>query len=142
MTDQDPFRVGLERSLELLALVARNDPALSEEMEQSLRPFFEGPFPEAEPAVSLLNARRHLEWFLLERHSPSLFGVPIERLRDAWQALAEEESLGAEGLVALQQSFTGAFQVTGATESGAWLRDLAGLGDYALGAAPPGIGVG
>lgn len=126
----------LERSLEIYASVVREHPALREELESSLREFFGGPMPAGTGAAALHHARRHLEWFLLERHSPTLFGIPAERLIDVWRERAGGDPTD-EALASLLQSFSGVFQVTGRVGDGAWLRDLAGLGDYPL--ARPGV---
>lgn len=121
-----------DHALELLARLAREHEALAPELEASLPQFFDGPPPAGNPAATLQHARRHLEWFLLERHSPSLFGVPAERLLDPWRAAIDSAGLEEAAQRALLESFTGAFEVTELAEDGAWLRDLAGLGDYAL----------
>ena len=75
--------------------------------------------------------RRHFEWFLLERHSPALFGTPIERWADRWRAIATPELARFER--ALQASFSGVFAVTDVRPGeGVWLRDIAGFGGYPL----------
>lgn len=122
----------IEQAIELLAALARADERITDEFEASLTDFFEGPPPPGDLAATLLHSRRHLEWFLLERHSPGLFGVPAERLLEPWGVRVEKAGVGVEALRSVHESFTGAFLVTGFTEDVCWLRDLAGLGDYAL----------
>ncbi len=133
-----------ERAFELLADLARDREALWAEFEGSLTEFFGGPPPAGDAGETLRHARRHLEWFLLERHSPSQLGVPAERLLDQWRLRADEEAVDRQGVKSLLESFAGVFQVTAcaAEGEGAWVRDLAGLGDYALETTTPGTEVG
>jgi len=131
-----------EHAFGLLARLAREGPPLSAEMEGSVAEFFDGPIPAGDALATLHHARRHLEWFLLERHSAGLFGVPAERLLDQWRAMAKEAQLPEEAIGVIQDSFTGAFEVTGLAEDGAWLSDMAGLGDYALQRPPASLAVG
>jgi len=131
-----------EHAFGLLARLARESTPLSAELEGSLAEFFGGSLPAGDTLATLHNARRHLEWYLLERHSPALLGVPAERLLSSWRKAAVEDGLGEEAITTVQDSFTGAYEVTGLAEDGAWLRDLAGLGDYPLERAPAGLAVG
>jgi hypothetical protein len=72
-------------------------------------------------------ARRHLEWFLLERPSEELGGVPAEVLSDPWRA----QRGGTEDPGVFLNSLAGAFEVTGVDRSqGLWLRDIFGVGEY------------
>jgi hypothetical protein len=64
---------------------------------------------------------RHLEWFLLERVSPPLGGVPVEEL-------GYDEDLDLAHT--LRRSLVGVFEITSLAEDGTWLRDLAGFGEY------------
>lgn len=130
----------IDEGLEAFTALVREDPDLSAELESSVRAFFGGPPPAGDARETLLAARRHLEWFVLERHSPSLFGTPVERLLDAWRVRVAGGAAACE--TALLDSFCSVFRVgdvrrsgsTGET-GGAWLQDLAGFGSYAL-AAP------
>lgn len=128
----------IDRCLERLAGLARQDPALAEELVASAGEFFGGTPPSGSAAEVLGATRRHLEWFLLERHSPALFGVPIERWLERLRALPDAEPDGAEQ--ALLDSFTGLFEATDVRAGeGAWLRDVAGFGSFAL-VEPEGAG--
>ena len=107
-----------------MAQIAASAP-LELEFEESLKGFFARGLPQGNARDTLLAARRHLEWFLLERHSASLRGVPIDRL----QLPALEETMGAEwtdgasGRDALAGSFTGVFVVEESLPGeGAWGR--------------------
>ena len=70
----------LERGLGLYGELLAGDPELEREFAQS-----RSVFAAARPGNSeeqRLAARRHLEWFILERPSESLGGVPVEALQD------------------------------------------------------------
>ncbi len=136
----------IEHCLELLAAEVRADERLSEEFERSIPAFFHGAGPSAAGTgvgETLLAARRHLEWFLVEHHSPSLRGGVAERITDRFErrvaAIAEAEEGDAApalelALDALRRSHTGLFQVEPIRQGGAvWLRDLTGFGSFALG---------
>ncbi|MEM6672879.1 MAG: hypothetical protein AAF726_08535, partial [Planctomycetota bacterium] len=135
----------IERCLEILAGEVRADPTLTEEFEASIETFFRGAAPAAgaDVAETLLAARRHLEWFLLEHHSPSLRGSVAERLADRYETRVAEIGANEEdaNLEALEQAFdslrrsqTGIFEVEEIRRGeGAWLRDLTGFGSFALG---------
>ena len=147
----------IDRGLEILAAMVREDPAVGAELEASVGEFFGGSPPAGKPGEVLLAARRHLEWFVLERHSPALFGVPVERWLPAWSERAGEAL--AASADALLDSFGGVFAVGSGVgpESNPesdprsvprsdpdwdpysdpgdgilWLEDLAGFGSYAL----------
>jgi hypothetical protein len=123
----ESIELGLER---FTALIGEHS-QLREELGESGRDFFGGDPPRQNAAEALLAARRHLEWFLFERHSPSLFGSPSEHLLEAWLEEAPSE-LGDRGQV-LTQSFAGLFEVLELLPGvGCWLRDMAGFGSYAL----------
>lgn len=73
--------------------------------------------------------RRHLEWFLLERPSDALGGVPLDVLR---QAVLEGVDEGADKLYeTFRASSAGVFEVTSLeAENLLWCRDLLSLGEY------------
>ncbi|HIF40055.1 MAG TPA: hypothetical protein EYQ74_03005 [Planctomycetes bacterium] len=121
----------IELGLEQFAKLIGKHSQLREELGASGREFFGGDPPRQNAAEALLAGRRHLEWFLFERHSPALFGAPSEHLLEAW--LEESPSdLGDKGQV-LTQSFVGVFEVVELLpDVGCWLRDKAGYGSYAL----------
>jgi len=134
----------IERCLEILAREIRSDPTLAREFESSIETFFRGQAPGAgsNAKETLLAARRHLEWFLVEHHSPSLRGSIAERLEERYSdrlaelRRTEEDALVDElavALDALRRSHTGIFDVEEVRGSeGAWLRDLTGFGSHAL----------
>ena len=136
----------IERCLETLAAVIRADEALSVEFESSIEFFFRGQAPahgDQGIGATLLAARRHLEWFLLEYHSPTLRGTIMDRLAEGYtsrvaEARTQESPDIADAmeaaLDALQRSHAGIFEVEEVRpEAGAWLRDLTGFGSFALG---------
>ncbi len=136
----------IERCLETLAAVVRADDVLSGEFESSIEFFFRGEAPahgDQGIAATLLAARRHLEWFLLEYHSPTLRGSILDRLAEGYasrvaEARTQESPAIADALEAaldsLQRSHAGIFEVEEVRpEAGAWLRDLTGFGSFALG---------
>jgi hypothetical protein len=121
----------IEAGVDRFAVLLGEHSQLREELGSSGREFFGGEPPRHDPAEALLAARRHLEWFLFERHSPSLFGSPAEHLLDAWLDEAPPD-LGERGEVLLR-SFVGIFEVLELLPGvGCWLRDVAGFGNYAL----------
>ncbi|MDP6741180.1 MAG: hypothetical protein QF404_14320 [Planctomycetota bacterium] len=121
----------IELGLERFAALIGEHSQLREELGASGWEFFGGEPPRHNAAEALLAGRRHLEWFLFERHSPSLFGSPSEHLLEAWLEGAPSE-LGDKGQV-LTHSFVGIFEVVEELpEVGCWLRDMAGFGSYAL----------
>ncbi len=138
----------LERCLETLGAVVRADDTLSKEFASSIEFFFHGPAPlhgEAGIGATLLAARRHLEWFLMEYHSPTLRGSILDRLAEGYaervaEARAQESPDIAEAmeqaLDSLLRSHAGIFEVEEVRQgAGAWLRDLTGFGSFALGDA-------
>jgi hypothetical protein len=134
-------RQALEDAVAKFHAQALADDALAAELVQSRAEFFpsaasasEGPEALPEPARSLA-ARRHLEWFLFERPSEALGGVPVE----VWLN-AEPEALAHTA--ALLTSLAGVFEVTGVEhERGLWLRDLFGLGEYPVEEAEASVAV-
>jgi len=120
-------RQDLEDAVAKFDARVRSSDALMGELDGSLAEFF--PTPEARPAaleaeLGLLAARRHLEWFLFERPSDALGGVPTE----VFVNQAPDEEPHAEALLG---SLAGVFEVTSVEpDRGLWLRDLFGLGEY------------
>lgn len=77
-------------------------------------------------------ARRHVEWFLLERPSAALGGAPIEWAVHNSAELGECD-LGEVTLKALLSSRCGVFEITTVTPGdGAWVRDVGAGGEYPL----------
>ena len=146
----DELTAALERVFEALLAKARQNAAVGRELEVSVPIFFAGAAPLSDPHAAWLAARRHAEWFLLERHSPALRGAPVERLLGALRegltedregltedreglAEAEEHEPVEVALEGLLSSATGAFEVEEVRAGeGAWLRDVSGLAQYAL----------
>jgi hypothetical protein len=132
----DELTTALERVLETLLGVARQNVAVAREFEASVPVFFAGAAPLSDPHAAWLAARRHAEWFLLERHSPALRGAPVERLLGALReqlAQADERAALEIALEGVLASATGAFEVEEVRGGeGAWLRDVSGLAQYAL----------
>ena len=130
----------IDGALSALGARVREDPVLTRELETSTADFFGGPPPSGTVQEAYLAARRHLEWFLLERHSPALYGVPVERLGDRWcQDLGDDEQAIEFAVTSLRGSFSGVFEVAelapqggGSSAGVCWVRDLAGLGTFAL----------
>lgn len=121
----------LESSLVLLEELALEDPELRLEFLGSRSSFPESQAGQADEARQRAAQRRHLEWFLLERPSEKLGGVPAQMLAEEW--LERADSLERDGLEALSGSMAGVFEVTGVSlERGVWLRDLFGFGEYPL----------
>ncbi len=117
---------GIQRGLALFRDLVREIPELEEELQTSFAEFT-SLAPQAPGAA--LAAQRHFEWFLLERPSSHLGGIPAEILRDAWIARAgpEEKDFGEVFLT----SIAGVFEIS-STGPGAvlWVRDLFGLGEH------------
>lgn len=121
--------LALTAGLEVYRRLIVEDAALAAEFEASLPVFFDGAVPEPhDPLVVLASSRRHLEWFLFERHSPALMDLPVEALGAAWRANAGE-------LQALEENFltsvAGIYEVTAVVPGeGAELSDLSGLSTH------------
>ncbi|MDP6955011.1 MAG: hypothetical protein QF599_03465 [Planctomycetota bacterium] len=95
---------------------------LAAEYGESLREYFPQLAPGADGSAPDAAAQaRHLEWFLLERISPMLGGVPVQEL--VWE---EEPDL----VEVLRSSMVGVFELTGQAGAASWLRDLAGFGEF------------
>lgn len=118
----------LERAVAWLELRVEADPDLRAELRGSRAEFFEH---RGATAVEAQAERRHLEWFLCERPSASRGGTPIEALVHA--EVQEDVEAPHEALAAWLASLASVFEVTAvAAGEGAWVRDLAGGGEYVL----------
>lgn len=124
----ETIRTAIERGFSLLHELVREDARLEAELEQGRGEFFgsagTGPHqPHGE--------RRFLEWFLLERPSVVLAGVPALVLQETW---CTRLGGGAPDVsLAFLQSLAGAFEVTSTLSGeGIWVRDLFGLGEYPI----------
>lgn len=119
MLSAQDLELGFERFLARLA----GEASVRREFDASRGEFF------AHPAARLLPGaeRRHLEWFLLERPSAALGGVPVQTWRES---LAETS---AELLTGFAHSLAGAFEVTSLVPGeGLWVRDLFTLGEHPI----------
>jgi len=121
MLDWNRVELGFERFLELLA----KDTRLRPEFEASRSVFF----VDARVARTAQAERRHLEWFLLERPSEVLAGIPALVWQEAWRASLPEPA--AELVAAFLESLPGAFEVTSLVQGeGLWVRDLFTQGEH------------
>lgn len=116
----------VERGLALFEELVRADEVLRAELSSSASEFFGGGPPPDRDA-----ARRHLEWFLFERPSAKFGIVPAEELLSAFRERA------GGGLARSAELFldsrVGVFEVTAVRrDSGVWLLDLLGAGEYPL----------
>jgi len=125
----------LEDGLRYFAEAIEQTPALRAEFDASRSGFFtlraEQP---ADPDERRRADRRHLEWFLFERTSVELGGLPAQELLPAWRVRAESEQ---PALLEREQAWLAThcsiFEVTSVEEGvGAWLQDLAGLGEFVV----------
>lgn len=118
----------LERATGWLESRVAADPELSAEQDASRGEFFAHRPGEV---VDELAQRRFLEWFLCERYSPSRGGTPIESIVHG--EVDGDDDAPEEALAGLLGSLASVFEVTGVVAGeGAWVRDLAGGGEYAL----------
>ena len=121
-------RDSIEKGLRLYQDLVEEDEALEGEFRGSLSEFFSSGI--ADRVDRAMATRRHIEWFLLERPSEKLGGVPVEALQAEWLARAEpaEADIGFEPFL---QSIAGVFEITSTEpDNGLWLRDLFGHGEY------------
>ncbi len=125
---QQAVRSGLD-ALQALAL---KQAGLQKEWAEAWSEFSQEapPFEEAQKKGSA-TCGRFREWFLLERHSATLMGTPMDRLLSEWRVSNPDLTEDVEPL--LLSSFTGIFEVGDVVEKqGAWLRDITGFGEFAL----------
>jgi len=125
----------LEDAFRALEGAARRDGVLAGEFEATRRGF-EGAGPASGPGGAGGSAggsaadRRHAEWFLLQRPSESLGGVPVEALRESWLDPAEGDAEAT--LQAFFGSKASAFEVTSVEARTVWLHDLFGQGEHPI----------
>jgi len=128
----------IERGLDLFRVLIGENNALAAEFEASHSEFSTGVAGEGPGAVGdpdapaeLLAARRHLEWFLLERPSAHLERVPVQALQDAWfERAGTAERQIAEAFL---HSLAGAFEVTSSEPGrGVWVTDLFAPGEMPI----------
>jgi hypothetical protein len=123
----------LEKGLRFFAEAVEASPELHAEFEASRKTFFADHDPSASSQEEGLRAaRRHLEWFLFERESHHVGGLPVQELLGAWR-----ERAAAEGPELLQResawlaTHAGVFEVSSVEPGvGAWLHDVAGMGEF------------
>jgi hypothetical protein len=129
--DQEAIDRGIDEMRDLL----EEDAELRSEFEASRAEFFHassawrgrGTAGDRDP----LAARRHLEWFLLERFNDRLGTLPAEVLLERGEH--RSETLAAERAQSFLGSHCSVFEVTGVEPTrGLWLRDLASHGEYAI----------
>jgi hypothetical protein len=124
--------IDVDRALEELRQVLAARPEVASEFLASRTEFFGQVAPLADGDEARRAARRHSEWFLLERPSNALGGAPIEWALHTRSELGDAE-LSDEALQALISSRCGVFEVTTVTPGeGAWVRDLGAGGEYPL----------
>ena len=124
-------QTSIERAFHELMERTRIDPRLWSEFQASRREFLGADMPAPATRAQEMAARRHAEWFLLERASEVLDVLPVQALGvDLAEADELELSLGHESLLG---SFASVFEITGVSSGeGVWVRDLAGQGEYPL----------
>lgn len=117
----------IEAGLNLFQQILTQTPGIAQEFELS-RLDFQAALPADEEEAALAR-RRHFEWYLLERESKLLDGVPAEVHMETWVERAEAEFVDIGD--ALLHSFAGVFEVSASDQAqGLWLSDLFALGEY------------
>lgn len=123
----------LETGLRFLAEAVEASDELRVEFEASRKTFFVDHDPSlGSPEERLRAARRHLEWFLFERESRHLAGLPVQELLPAWrERVAAEAPELLERESAWLATHAGVFEVSSVEPGvGAWLHDIAGMGEF------------
>lgn len=119
----------IDGRLEFFKQLIEEDPSLRAEFESSRGEFSRAGPLETVPAARDLAARRHLEWFLLERPSAHLGSLPIATLVE--RCAERSSSLDPDEVRCFLGSHASLFEVTRVRSGeGLWLRDLAGQGEY------------
>jgi len=123
----------LDDALARLGEFTRRAPGLADELAASRAEFLGASAPLPGSDDERLARRRHMEWFLLERPSASMGGVPLEVALHGERGDELREALGEQALAALVSSRCGIFTVTGVRPGeGLWVRDLVAFGEYPL----------
>ncbi len=123
-------RDSIEKGLRLFLSLIEADATLDGEFRGSYAQFFASGLAERQDRA--MASRRHLEWFVLERPSEKLGGVPAEALQEEWLQRAEPD-VADLGLTPYLRSIASVFELTSAEETrGVWLRDLSGHGEYPI----------
>ena len=120
----------VDACMEALQVAIEGDPALSKALHASWKEFWTGGGPWAKSAPKgsdgELAARRHLEWFLLEKERP---GPEEARIEALIEACAHAAGGSAEQVrLSLAGSHASVYEVRRVEPGrGVWLWDLAGL---------------
>lgn len=123
-------QTSIESALLELLERARRDKRLHREFLHSRTEFLGADALTPKNRLQEMAARRHAEWFLLERVSDDQC-LPVESLGSDLAA-SEDLELGL-AYEALLGSFASVFEITGVSSGeGVWVRDLAGQGEYPL----------
>ncbi len=123
MLTQQDLELGLEPFVDLVL----GDERAARELEASRAEFFADPTAARLPGAE----RRHLEWFLLERPSAAVGGVPVQVWQSAWRAALPDAA--PELAATFLQSLAGAFEVTSLVPGeGLWVRDLFTQGEHPI----------
>lgn len=124
--------IDVDRALDELQRSLLAQPQVAREFSASRAEFARLSGPGADEQQARLAARRHSEWFVLERPSTALGGAPIEWALHHRSELGET-ALGEDELKALLSSRCGVFEVSSVTPGrGGWVRDLGAGGEYPL----------
>ncbi len=122
----DPLLTQIRGVLKSLFARACKSTDLELEYKNDLEEFGDG-------QVTPERIQRHLEWFLLERPSDSLGGVPLEALRQTESDAIGDEIQNAECYASMRASRAGVFLVCEvALNEGILIEDLLGRGQYAV----------
>jgi hypothetical protein len=127
----------IEQALLVYRDLVHSDPVLLREQEASLPEFFGDTPALDDPGAALSAAQRHLEWFVIERHSGALLGTVLEKRLDAWRNKLTLELQDAEDLErSLLESVTGIFSVHAPQNEVMWVEDMGGFGTFPIRTEP------